>query len=293
MKIDLHIHSNYSDGDHSVEKLIKKIRRKKLSVFALTDHDRADGWLEARQRASQVGLSFIPGIEITTEWRQGVAKPFGMHLLAYLPDKDNKALQQILIQNQNERERRLRQYVENLRREYKELTFDLVESLSKPGSTVGRPDIARALVKLKLAKSVGKAFKGILSKDSKHYVRNEAPDVLDVIAIVRAAGGVPVLAHPSRGDKEDAQFEPKIFDAMVKAGLLGIEVDHIEVKGMNRDWLVDYATKHNLIMTGSSDYHGRKTKRDNPLALYTTSPEMLKRILEAGTGWEPHLEHEF
>jgi len=293
MKIDLHIHSNYSDGEHSVEKLIKKIKCKKLSVFALTDHDRVDGWLEARQFASQRGLSFIPGIEITTEWRQGVKKPFGMHLLAYLPDKDNKALQEILVLNQNERERRLRKYIENLSGEYKDLTFDLVESLSKPGSTLGRPDIARALVKLKKAKSVGKAFKRILHKNSDHYVRNEAPDVLDVIAIVRAAGGVPVLAHPSRGDEEDANFETAVFDAMVKAGLLGLEVDHIEVKGKNRDWLVDYATKHDLIMTGSSDYHGRKTKRKNPLALHTTSPEMLKRILEAGTGWEPHLEHKF
>jgi len=291
MKIDLHIHSNYSDGEHSVKKLIRKIKRKKLSVFALTDHDRADGWLEARQYASQKGLSFIPGIEITTEWRQGVAKPFGMHLLAYLPDRDNKALQEVLFLNQTERERRVRKYIENLRRDYKDLTFDLVESLAKPGSTLGRPDIARALVKLKLAKSVGAAFKGILHKRSEHYVRNEAPDVLDVIAIVRAAGGVPVLAHPSRGDKEEAGFEREVFDAMVKAGLLGLEVDHIEVKGKNRDWLVSYAKEHNLIMTGSSDFHGRKTKKDNPLALYTTSPEMLKRILAAGTGWEPHLEH--
>jgi hypothetical protein len=291
MKIDLHIHSNYSDGEHSVKKLIGKIKRKKLSVFALTDHDRADGWLEARQYASQKGLSFIPGIEITTEWRQGVAKPFGMHLLAYLPDRDNKALQEVLFLNQTQRERRVRKYIENLRREYKDLTFDLVESLAKPGSTLGRPDIARALVKLKLAKSVGAAFKGILHKRSDHYVRNEAPDVLDVIAIVRAAGGVPVLAHPSRGDKEEAGFEREVFDAMVKAGLLGLEVDHIEVKGKNRDWLVSYAKEHELIMTGSSDYHGRKTKKDNPLALYTTSPEMLKRILAAGSGWEPHLEH--
>ena len=291
MKIDLHIHSNYSDGEHSVEQLIKKIKRKKLSVFALTDHDRADGWLEARQYASQSGLSFIPGIEITTEWRQGIKNPFGMHLLAYLPNKDNKALQEILILNQNERERRLRKYVQNLSRDHEGLTFDLVETISRPGSTLGPPDIARALVKLKRAKSVGVAFKKILHKNSDHYVRNEAPDVLDVIAIVRAAGGVPVLAHPSRGDKKDANFETEVFDAMVKAGLLGIEVDHIEVKGKNRDWLVAYATKHNLIMTGSSDFHGCKTKRKNPLARYTTSPEMLKRILEAGTGWEPHLEH--
>jgi len=292
MKIDLHIHSNYSDGEHSVEKLVRKIKRKRLSVFALTDHDRTDGWLEARQYASQKGLSFIPGIEITTEWRRGVNKPFGMHLLAYLPDKDNKALQEVLFLNQTQRERRVKKYIENLQTEYKELTFDLVESIAKPGSTLGRPDIARALVELKLAKSVGDAFNGILNKRSKHYVRNEAPDVLDVIAIVRAAGGVPVLAHPSRGGKEDANFEPKVFDAMVKAGLLGIEVDHVEVKGKNRDWLVDYATKNNLIMTGSSDFHGRKTKKDNPLARFTTSPEMLKRILAAGTGWEPHLEHE-
>ena len=293
MKIDLHIHSNFSDGDYSLKKLIRKIKRKKLDVFALTDHDRTDGWLEARQLASKAGISFIPGIEITTEWRLGVDRPFGMHLLAYLPDKDNADLQAILVKNQNEREVRLKQYIQNLQKDYPALTFDKVASMSKEGSTLGRPDIARALVKLKLAKSFKKAFAGILSKESKHYVRNEAPDVLEVIAAVRRAGGVPVLAHPSRGDGDKVSFDESVFDEMRKAGLLGIEVDHIEVQGANREWLVAYATKHNLIMTGSSDYHGRKAKKDNPLALHTTSPEMLKRILEMGTGAEPHLEQSF
>jgi len=293
MKIDLHIHSNFSDGDYSLKKLIRKIKRKKLDVFALTDHDRTDGWLEARQLARKAGISFIPGIEITTEWRLGVDRPFGMHLLAYLPDKDNVELQAILVKNQNEREVRLKQYIQNLQRDYPALTFDKVASMSKEGSTLGRPDIARVLVKLKLAKSVSDAFDGILSKRSKHYVRNEAPDVLEAIAAVRKAGGVPVLAHPSRGDANKVSFEEVVFDQMRKAGLLGIEVDHIEVQGANREWLVAYATKHNLIMTGSSDYHGRKAKKDNPLALHTTSPEMLKRILEIGTGTEPHLEKNF
>jgi predicted metal-dependent phosphoesterase TrpH len=293
MKIDLHIHSNFSDGDYSLKKLIRKIKRKKLDVFALTDHDRTDGWLEARQLASKAGISFIPGIEITTEWRLGVDRPFGMHLLAYLPDKDNADLQAILVKNQNQREVRIKQYIQNLQRDYPALTFDKVASMSKEGSTLGRPDIARVLVKLKLAKSVSDAFDGILSKRSKHYVRNEAPDVLEVIAAVRKARGVPVLAHPSRGDGEKVSFEEAVFDQMRKAGLLGIEVDHIEVKGANREWLVTYATKHNLIMTGSSDYHGRKAKKDNPLALHTTTPGMLKRILELGTGTEPHLEKKF
>jgi predicted metal-dependent phosphoesterase TrpH len=121
--------------------------------------------------------------------------------------------------------------------------------------------------------------------------------VLDVIKIVRRAGGVPVIAHPlARTSSEDTQpsFFPRgHFEAMVDAGLLGLETEHKEVNQGTREILEAFAEEKGLITTGSSDYHGLSVKAHNPLGLHTTSIQMLKRILELGTGTKPTLNHEF
>jgi predicted metal-dependent phosphoesterase TrpH len=303
MKIDLHIHSKNSDGADTVEELIPKIQASGVAVFALTDHDRTDGWSKASELANQLGLSFIPGIEITTEGRvpnsDGSIEPFGVHLLAYLPNPADSDLMELLELNQSNREIRTNRFVENLRDKYPNLSYELVLELAQDGSTLGRPDIATALVHLGEFESVGDVFgakDSPIGKHSPYYVRNEAPDVLNVIKIVRKAGGVPVIAHPlTRTNSEDTQpnFFPRAhFEAMVQAGLLGLETEHKEVSQATRQVLEDFALELGLITTGSSDYHGLSVKAHNPLGLHTTSPEMLKRILKLGTGTKPTLNHE-
>lgn len=307
MKIDLHIHSHLSDGEDSVADLVSKIKTAGLDVFALTDHDRTDGWADAAILALANGLSFIPGVEITTEGRakdsNGVMHPFGVHLLAYLPDSNNAELKVLLEANRNSRIIRTKKFVAQIQVDIRELTFELVESIAEAGSTLGRPDIARALVQLGVVGSVDEAFKGkdgqlgILSKRNlKYYVPNTAPFVLDVIAIVRKAGGVPVIAHPlARTSSEDEQpdsFPRANFIAMVEAGLLGLETSHTEVKPKTKIILDEFAKEFGLITTGSSDYHGLNTKEHNPLGLFMTEPEMLKRIIAAGTGTAPTLSHQ-
>jgi predicted metal-dependent phosphoesterase TrpH len=303
MKIDLHIHSKNSDGADTVEELIPKIQASGVDVFALTDHDRTDGWSKASELANQLGLSFIPGIEITTEGRvpnsDGSIEPFGVHLLAYLPNPEDPDLMELLELNQSNREIRTNRFVENLRDKFPNLSYELVLELAQDGSTLGRPDIATALVHLGEFESVGDVFgakDSPIGKHSPYYVRNEAPDVLNVIKIVRKAGGVPVIAHPlARTSSEDTQpnFFPRAhFEAMVQAGLLGLETEHKEVSQATRQVLEDFADELGLITTGSSDYHGLSVKAHNPLGLHTTSPEMLKRILKLGTGTKPTLNHE-
>jgi predicted metal-dependent phosphoesterase TrpH len=156
------------------------------------------------------------------------------------------------------------------------------------------------LVHLGEYESVGEVFGALdspISKDSTFYVRNEAPDVLEVIKIVRNAGGVPVIAHPlartSSEDEQPAFFPRRHFEAMVAAGLLGLETKHREVSASTREVLEAFAAEHGLITTGSSDYHGLSVKEHNPLGLHSTSIEMLKRILEVGTGTKPTLNHNF
>jgi predicted metal-dependent phosphoesterase TrpH len=304
MRIDLHIHSKNSDGADTVEELIPLIKASGVDVFALTDHDRTDGWAKAAELANEFNLSFIPGIEITTEGRvpssNGSIHPFGVHLLAYLPNPENEELKDVLAKNQANREVRTKKFVENLNAKYPDLSYELVLELAQDGSTLGRPDIATALVHLGEFESVGDVFGAVdspIGKHSPYYVRNEAPDVLDVIKIVRRAGGVPVIAHPlARTSSEDTQpsfFPREHFEAMVEAGLLGLETEHKEVSPGTREVLEAFALEKGLITTGSSDYHGLSVKAHNPLGLHTTSSEMLKRILELGTGTKPTLNHEF
>jgi len=304
MRIDLHIHSKNSDGADTVEELIPLIKASGVDVFALTDHDRTDGWAKAAELANELNLSFIPGIEITTEGRvpssNGSSHSFGVHLLAYLPDPENEELKEVLQKNQANREVRTKKFVENLKAKYPKLSYELVLELAQDGSTLGRPDIATALVHLGEFDTVGDVFGAVdspIGKHSPYYVRNEAPDVLDVIKIVRRAGGVPVIAHPlARTSSEDTQpsfFPREHFEAMVEAGLLGLETEHKEVSPVTRQVLEAFALEKGLITTGSSDYHGLSVKAHNPLGLHTTSLEMLKRILELGTGSKPTLNHEF
>lgn len=292
-----------SDGADTVEELIPKIKTAEVDVFALTDHDRTDGWAKAAEMANELRLSFIPGIEITTEGRvpdgQGNIHAFGIHLLAYLPNPNDPELVRVLEENQKARVLRTERFVSNLQAKYPALSFELVLELAQDGSTLGRPDIAKALVHLGEYESVGAVFDAKdspIDKNSDYYVRNEAPDVLDVIRIVRNAGGVPVIAHPlartSSEDDQPSSFPRKHFEAMVSAGLLGLETEHKEVAPETRSILESFAAEHCLITTGSSDYHGLSVKENNPLGLHSTSVEMLKRILELGTGTKPTLNHE-
>jgi predicted metal-dependent phosphoesterase TrpH len=299
MLIDLHMHSRNSDGADSIEELVNNVKKAGISVFSLTDHDRTDGWDRASSKANEYGLSFIPGIEITTEARLPDSKPFGIHLLAYLANPNDPVLMDVLDRNRNAREYRLKKYLANLQQDYPELTYEYVLSHAEEGSTLGRPDIGKALVELKIVASVDESFakNGILSKSSPHYVRNEALDVLDAIKIVRNAGGVPVIAHPlARSSKKDDDqphyFPREHFLKMVEAGLLGLETSHTEVQPETKLVLDEFAKEQGLLTTGSSDYHGLINKPRNPLGVRTTTVENLRRILELGTGSRPTLNHE-
>lgn len=296
MKIDLHIHSRFSDGLDELEELIPKISEAGIDVFALTDHDRTDGWGQAAELAQKHGLSFIPGIELTTQGKFH-DHPFGIHLLAYLPDPNNSELKELLLENQQLREVRMKQFVNNLQTDYPGLSYEQVIDGAKALSTLGRPDLVDALWRLGTFTDVQEIWEGPVAKKSPYYVSIKASDVLEIIKIVRNAGGVPVMAHPlSRLDSDDNQplhFPESNFELMVEAGLLGLETSHIEVNDKMRFILEAFAAKHNLITTGSSDYHGPKGKKiANTLAVRTTSLEMLKRIIAAGSGTAPTLSHQ-
>jgi predicted metal-dependent phosphoesterase TrpH len=293
VKIDLHTHSTRSDGLDSPTDLMINAKKAGIDVIALTDHDTVSGWDEARGKAFELGLGFVPGIEVTSVSdveRFGKTIRISVHLLAYLPDPDHKALEIVLGDTVATREARGRAIVEKLAEQIP-ITWEMVLDHLDKGATIGRPAIADTLVTMGLVADRSAAFDYYLSTDGPFYVSHSTVSTLEAIGLIRQAGGVPVIAHPLKGvgpdtDPEDLPVDH--FEEMIAAGLQGVEVYHRDVPETARKWLHELAAKHDLIITGSSDYHGVSGK-PNQLGENTTSQEMLNRIVELGTGTKASL----
>lgn len=286
--IDLHSHSTRSDGKESPTEVFEHAAEAGLNVLALTDHDTTNGWAEGTEAAAKLGLGFVPGIEVTTRAKVRVGdrhRFISVHMLAYLPDPNYKPLADEMHDTVGSREIRAMAITDRLARDFP-ITWDLVLEMLEEGATIGRPAIADALVELGIVSDRAEAFRGPLDKHGPYYIATETTDTFDAIKLIREAGGVPVIAHPltdigpgaSRGDLPEEHFEK-----LIAAGLMGFEVYHREVPQNAREWLLMLAKKHDLIVTGSSDYHGVHGK-PNRLGENTTSQEMFERILLAGTG---------
>ncbi|MGY1857919.1 PHP domain-containing protein [Modestobacter sp. SYSU DS0290] len=279
MRIDLHTHSAVSDGTDSPAALVATAAAAGLDVVALTDHDTTAGW-EAAAAARPTGLTVVPGMELSCRWFPADEPPMSVHLLAYLFDPLHPAFAAERVRLREERLGRAERIVGNLAAAGYPITWDVVVDRSG-GGVVGRPHIAGALVAAGVVDSVDHAFATVLNHRSPHYVTKADTDVLDGIALVRAAGGVPVFAHglaTSRGRVVD----DAALAVMTDAGLLGLEVDHPDHTPEQREHLRGVAGELGLIRTGSSDYHG--TNKRTPIGACTTDPDQYEAVVAAGTG---------
>lgn len=278
MRIDLHTHSLVSDGTDTPAELVRAAHRAGLDVVALTDHDTSGGWDEAAATALEVGIRVVPGMEISTRFN-GV----GMHLLAYHPDRADPALDAALTRVLDGRDGRVPQMVERLRALGIEVTVADVEFQAGASAATGRPHVADALVALGVVPHRNDAFERYLGQGRPGFVERYAAGLDEMVQLVRAAGGVPVLAHAWGRHGRGAVTESD-FAALADLGLLGIEVDHQDHTPEMRDALRGIARNLGLVVTGASDYHGTG-KKDHPLGVWTTAPEELARIDElAGLG---------
>lgn len=290
MKIDLHVHTDASDGTESVETVFALASELGLDVLAISDHDSTANWGKASQLAVELDMGFIPAIELTTRAivtnEDGGKIKFGVHLLAYLPDPNDEALAKSMRESVEGRVSRLQEITEKIAQDYA-LTWQDVLNQVQVGATLGRPAVADALIANGHFVERGEVFETIWFKGSPYYVPNRTvPETLDAIALVRAAGGVPIIAHPlarSKSASNDGSFPEAHFEAMIEAGLAGFEVEHREVEEPSRKWLREMARKHNLITTGSSDYHGKQGKL-NELGEFTTTLPNLIKIIDQATG---------
>jgi len=283
MRIDLHTHSSVSDGTETPAELLAAARAAGLDVIALTDHDTTAGWSLA-EAARPPGLTVVPGMEFSCRWFPDDQPPISVHLLAYLFDPDHPGFAVERARLRDERLERGERIVTGLAAAGYPVVWERIVERSE-GGVVGRPPNAPALVEAGAADSVDHAFATLLHHRSPFYVTKADTDVREGIALVRAAGGVPVFAHGLATSRGRIVGDDAIV-AMVEAGLLGLEVDHPDHSADQRAHLRGLAADLGLITTGSSDYHGRN--KTTPIAACTTDPDQFEAILAAGTGSAPY-----
>ena len=268
--IDLHTHTTCSDGTDSPRELVNKAIVQGLEVLGITDHDTTTGWEEASQTL-RGSLKLALGAEISCLTNDGVS----VHMLGLLFDPLHAEMQQVLEETRDGRLPRMRKMIEKMRAEGMDISIDDVEKAMPDGATMGRPHLADALVAKKIVKSRDEAFIELLHNDSRFYVSHAAPTPADAIALIRRAGGVAVIAHPFASHRGQI-LKAEDFAELVAAGLNGIEVDHRDQNPDERAMLRVIARELDLVMTGSSDYHG--TGKLNSLAENHTSKEQWEKL---------------
>ena len=270
LKIDLHTHTSYSDGTDTPAELINKALAAGISIIGLTDHDSISGWQEATN-ALRVGISLVPGAEISCQTSDGIS----VHILGLLFDSNNSELMDTLEKTRENRHGRMEKIIARINEAGIDITMnDVLEQLSN-GATLGRPHLADALVKKGIVASRDEAFTQMLHNNSKYYVSHYSPTPEAAIKLIKAAGGVSVIAHPMASHRGKT-ISQETFGSIIQAGLDGIEVDHRDHSPDEKLQLIQLASESNLVMTGASDYHGNG--KLNTLGEYTTSPEQWEKL---------------
>lgn len=270
MKIDLHTHSTRSDGTMSPTELVQHAIINGITVLGLTDHDTVAGWDEAT--ASVRGeLQLALGAEISCLTESGQS----IHMLGLLFDRDYQPLQEALALSRDDRIPRMKKMIQLMAADGIKITYEEVLSFQPAGATLGRPHLADALVAKGIVKNRDQAFAEFLANDSKYYVSHIAPTPIEAIKLIRAAGGVAVIAHPY-ASMRDSKMAAENFIALKNEGLNGIEVDHRDHGIEERNNLRAIAKELDLIVTGSSDFHG--TGKLNLIGENVTSPEHWQQL---------------
>nr|WP_315268816.1 PHP domain-containing protein [Microbacterium lemovicicum] len=273
---DLHMHSVHSDGTESAGEVMAAAHRHGLRTAALTDHDTTSGWAGAAEAAASLGMTFLPGMELSAEheWRS-------IHVLAYLIDPDDADLRTMTDRIRASRLDRAHQMAELIGRDY-DLTWEDILAQTQDGATVGRPHIADALIARGLVHDRTEAFGGILRAGGDYYVPLFSPDPVTAVELVVGAGGVPIIAHPAG---RAGVLPMPLLERLLDAGLAGFELDHRENRESGVKILRRLSRERDLIVTGSSDYHG--AGKPNLPGENTTADDMVARIIDQGTGSEP------
>ena len=256
--IDLHVHSTFSDGSETTEKLVELAAEAKLAAFALTDHDTTDGYKSLYQAASKYNiglpkeeqLEVLPGVEISAAYKQG-----DIHILGLLVDPDNSEFNALLKSAEKERIGRNIKMIDNLKSAGLPISYDEIVAAS-PDSIITRAHFGKYLVEKGIVPDYPSAFEKYLGDDTPYYVARKFTSPKDAIEGIIKAGGVPVLAHPIIYRLPTPELEA-LVDTLIGYGLRGIETIYSSHTKQDENYVRGLAKRKGLIITGGSDFHGK------------------------------------
>jgi hypothetical protein len=248
--IDLHTHSNASDGSFPPREVVRLARERNLKALALTDHDTIDGLPEAMAAGAEFGIEVIPGVEISARHGNG-----SMHILGYFLDYKSELLAQRLAVLKQARKDRNPQIIAKLSDLGIPITMEQVESISG-GGQVGRPHIARALREGGYVRSLQEAFDVYLGNNGRAYVSKFRFPPEEALAMIREAQGIPVLAHPFTLGLHTPETLRPLLQELRALGLAGMECYYPEHSSAQEAFYLSLARELGLLVTGGSDFHG-------------------------------------
>ena len=250
MKSDLHIHTLYSDGVYSPEKIVDTAIDVGLQAIALTDHDNILSYDVAKDYMKKNNLEdkleVIQGIEVNTLY-----KNYEVHILGYFMDTQNNDFQELLKQQQQARVKQTKEIIELLaKKEGIKIKFEDIKKQVAEGGSIGRPHIAKAITNAGGTGSVIEAYSKYIHDDSPVYVPRKTVSPHDAVEVIYEAGGVPVIAHP-----HDIDIAEELIKDLMNYGLRGIEAYHRKHSPACVEYFSSMAEKLGLIVTGGSDFH--------------------------------------
>lgn len=252
MKVDLHIHTNYSDGAFPPEKVIDAATDAGLDVIALTDHDNilsyavAQEYLKKLKNENKKTLEVIQGIEVNT-----IYKNQEVHVLGYFMNPEDNDFKNLIKAQQQARVVQTKEIITLLnKKEGIHVNFEEIKSQVAPGGSIGRPHIAKAITNAGGTTSVIEAYSKYINDSSPVYVQRKTVTPHDAVEIIYDAGGVPVIAHP-----HDIENPEDLINDLMHCGLRGIEAYHRKHSPATIEYFSSMAEKFGLIVTGGSDFH--------------------------------------
>jgi predicted metal-dependent phosphoesterase TrpH len=266
MPADLHIHTTFSDGTDTPEKVVELAKAAGLTAIAITDHDGIAGIEPAVKKGNEVGLEVVPGIELTSE-----TPGAEIHVLGYFIDYRSPQLLQTIAKIQNGRRDRIYKICDKL----KGLGIDLrpEEVFQEAGHlAAGRPHVARVLMAKGIVQSFKEAFIKYLDSRGPAYVPHYKLSPEEAIKLIVAAKGIPVFGHPAVSDVD------QIIPELMAVGIAGIEVYYGGHNQSETEHYRNLAEKFGLLVTGGSDYHGEISGRESGLGDISISDELMEKL---------------
>lgn len=266
LKVDLHIHTTCSDGRMSPTEAVDLADERKLAALSITDHDTFKGYTEAKDHADEIGIELIPGVEITSQFEDKEA-----HLLAYYFDPESEPFAHFLMTQRTARRERIKGIIKTLNDKGVDVNYQEVRAEAN-GANIGRPHLAKVLIQKGYARSIQDAFIRYLSNEKLGGINSSYPDYKEVIRMVKEAGGAVILAHPGR------LYTMEEVDRFIASGIDGLECIHPSHNFELQKKFTKKAELNALLMSGGSDYHGKREASYTHVGIITLAKKHSEKI---------------